>query len=62
MEWNLISWAEYLVDAKIDLVSFKEDTLLFDTGVTNTNQEGVKNLATPGMSTLIRSIPRSVLT
>ena len=47
LEWNLISRAEYLVDAKIDLVSFTEDALLFNMGVTKTDQEGVKNVDHP---------------
>ena len=34
LEWNLISRAEYLVDANIDLVSFTKDTLLFIMSVT----------------------------
>ena len=46
-EWNLISRAEYVVDAKIDLVSFMKDALLFDMGVTKTDQEGIKNLDHP---------------
>ena len=47
LEWNLISRAEYLVDANIDLVSFTEDALLFNMGVTKTDQEGVKNVDHP---------------
>lgn len=31
--------AEYIVDAKINLVSFTEVALLFDMGITKTDQE-----------------------
>ena len=41
LDWNLISRAEYVVDAKIDIVSFTKDALLFDMGVTKTDQEGI---------------------
>ena len=47
LEWNLISRAEYVVDAKIDLVSFTEDALIFDMGITKTDQEGTKNVDHP---------------
>ena len=47
LDWNLISRAEYVVDAKIDLVSFTKDALLFDMGVTKTDQEGIKNVDHP---------------
>ncbi len=47
LEWNLISRAEYLVDAKIDAVTVKEDAMLFDIGVTKTDQEGTKNIDHP---------------
>ena len=47
LKWNLISRAEYVVDANIDLVSFTKDALLFNMSVTNTDQEGVKNIHHP---------------
>ena len=47
IEWNLISRAEFVVDAKIDLVSFQEDAMLFDIGQTKTDQEGTKNAGHP---------------
>ena len=47
LEWNLISRAEYVVDANIDLVSFTKDALLFDMTVTKTDQEGTKNVDHP---------------
>ena len=47
IDWNLISRAEYVVDAKIDLVSFTEDALIFDMGITKTDQEGTKNVDHP---------------
>jgi len=40
LEWNLISRAEYLVDATIDAVTFKGDAMLFDIGKTKTDQVG----------------------
>ena len=47
MEWNLMSRSEYVVDSKIDLVSFEKDALLFDMGKTKTDQEGTKNVDHP---------------
>jgi hypothetical protein len=47
LEWNLISRAEFLVDAKIDIVSFTKDALIFAMGVTKTDQEGTKNVDHP---------------
>ena len=47
LAWNLISRAETIVDAKIDLISFKDDALLFDMGITKTDQEGTKNIDHP---------------
>ena len=47
LEWNLISRAEFLVDAKIDIVSFTKDALVFAMGVTKTDQEGTKNVDHP---------------
>ena len=47
LEWNLISRAEYVVDANIDLVSFSKDALLFNMSVTKTDQEGIKNIDHP---------------
>ena len=32
LEWNIISWAEYVVDSNIYLVSFQQDALMFDIG------------------------------
>ena len=42
-----MSKAEYLVGAKINLVAITEDALLFNMGVTKTDQEGTKNLDHP---------------
>ena len=36
LNWNLVSRAEFVVDAKIDLVSFTEDALILDMGITKT--------------------------
>ena len=47
LEWNLISRTEYAIDAKIDLMSFTKDALLFDMDVTKTDQEGTKNIDHP---------------
>ena len=47
LEWNLISRVEFLVDAKIDIVSFTKDALIFSMGVTKTDQEGTKNVDHP---------------
>ena len=47
LDWNLVARAEFLVDAKIDLVSFTKDALLFDMGITKTDQEGTKNVDHP---------------
>ena len=44
LEWNLISRAEFLVDAKIDIVSFTKDALVFAMGVTKIDQEGTKHV------------------
>ena len=35
LEWNIISWAEYVVDSNIYLVSFQQDALMFDIGEKN---------------------------
>ena len=32
LEWNQISWADYVVDSNIYLVSFQQDALMFDIG------------------------------
>ena len=47
LEWNLISWAEYVVDSNIDLVSFQQDDFLFDIGKAKTDQEVTKNIDHP---------------
>ena len=47
LECNLISWAEYVVDSNIYLVSFQQDALLFDIGKTKTYQEVTKNIDHP---------------
>ena len=60
LEWNLISRAEYFVDANIDLMSFTKDALFFNMSVTKTEQEGVKTLTIPGTFTRARSTPKSV--
>ena len=47
LDWNLISRAEFVVGAKIDLVSAVEDALVFEIGKTKTDQEGTKNIDHP---------------
>jgi len=47
LEWNLISRAEFVVGAKVDLVSAREDALVFEIGKTKTDQEGKKNIDHP---------------
>ena len=42
VEWNLISRAKFVVDAKIDTIWCKGDAMLFEIGVTKTDQEGTK--------------------
>ena len=42
-----MSRAEYVVDSKIDLVSFEKDALLFDMGPTKTDQDGTCNIDHP---------------
>ena len=37
LDWNIVSRSEYVVDSKTDLVSVKNDSLLFDMGPTKTN-------------------------
>ena len=37
LEWNLVSRTEFVVDAKIDIVSFTKYVLLFDMGITTTD-------------------------
>ena len=59
IDWNLISWAEYVVDAKIDLVSFTEDALVFDMGITKTDQERYKERRPPVARVLRMSSSRS---
>ena len=44
LEWNLMAIAENRVGAKIDHISFHQDTLLFDFEKTKTDQEGTKNV------------------
>ena len=44
LDWNLVSRSEYVVDSKIDLVSFEKDSLLFDMGPTKTDQDGTRNV------------------
>ena len=36
LDWNLVSRAEFVVDAKVDVVSSTEDALIFDMGTTKT--------------------------
>ena len=47
MEWNLMSRSEYVVDLKIDLVSFEKDALLVHMGKTKIDQEGTKHVNDP---------------
>jgi hypothetical protein len=47
LEWNLISRAEFLVDANINIVSFTKDALIFAMGITKTDHEGTKNVDHP---------------
>ena len=57
LAWNLISRAEIIVDAKIDLVSYKDDSLLFDMSITKTDQEGTKNIDHPWHVSLCPELP-----
>ena len=43
-EWNQISWADYVVDSNIYLVSFQQDALLFYIGKIKTDQEVTNNI------------------
>ena len=45
--WSLVSQSEYMVDSKIDLVSFEKELLLFDMGPTKTDQDGMCNVDHP---------------
>ena len=45
--WNLVSGAEYVVESTIDLVAFDGDNLLFDVGVTKTDQDGLRHVDHP---------------
>ena len=47
LDWNLVSRSEYVVHSKIDLVSFENDSLLFDMGPTKTDQDGTRNADHP---------------
>ena len=47
LDWNLVSRAETVVESKIDVVSFTEDALVFEMGITKTDQEGTKNVDHP---------------
>ena len=47
IDWNLVSRSESVVNSKIDLVSFEKDSLLFDMGVTKTDQDGTRNANHP---------------
>ena len=60
LEWNLISRAEYIVDSNTDLVSFQQDSLLFDIGKTKMDQEVPKKFTTHGMSIPILNTLKSV--
>ena len=46
-DWNLVSRAEYVVGSTIDLVAFDGDQLLFDVGLTKTDQDGVRHIDHP---------------
>jgi hypothetical protein len=47
IDWNLMSRSETVIDSKIDLVAFEKDALLFDMGVTKTDQDGTRNVDHP---------------
>ena len=61
LEWNLISRAEYVVGAKIDSMWCSNDALLFDIGITKTDQDGLGTWTTLGTFILIRKTHISVL-
>ena len=44
LEWNLIERADNCVGAKVDHISFNQDTLIFYFVKKNTDQEGIKNM------------------
>jgi len=47
IDWNLVSWSETVIDSKINLVLFEKDSLLFDMGVTKTDENGTRNVDHP---------------
>ena len=47
LQWNLISHAEFVVDARIDSLLFQNDAMLVDVGKTKTDQEGTRNIDHP---------------
>ena len=50
LEWNIISWAEYVVDSNIYLVSFQHDALMFDIDKNKRTKKVQNVLTTHGMS------------
>ena len=59
-DWNLVSRAEYAVGLTIDPVTFDGDQLLFDVGVTKTDQDGVRHVGPHSIFLRARSTPKFV--
>jgi hypothetical protein len=47
LDWNMLSRADAIVEANIELVGMSSDALRFDVGPTKTDQEGKQNLDHP---------------
>ena len=47
LNWNLVSRSNYVADSKINLVLFKNDSLLFEMAPTKTDQDGTRNVDHP---------------
>lgn len=47
LEWNLISRAEMVVSALIDVICYNSDTIHFDIEKSKTNQDGTRNVDHP---------------
>ena len=47
IDWNLISWADGVISANIELVGMWSDALRFEIGPTKTDQDGTKHVDHP---------------
>ena len=47
IDWNLISWADGVISANIELVGMWSDALCFEIGPTETDQNGTKHVDHP---------------